>query len=141
MSDVSVAPAGGAPAAAPTNEVVIETPASTPQPIGSQAPDKPVGDIKGSEHRPQSRREAIQAAFDRANNPPAKTEKRAERPAPKPAEAKPGHNQPPEETKAGITLPLCAERGLQRAFVSRRQREIYTLLRKAKWGDTILSVD
>ena len=105
MSDVSVAPAGGAPAAAPTNEVVIETPASTPQPIGSQAPDKPVGDIKGSEHRPQSRREAIQAAFDRANNPPAKTEKRAERPAPKPADAKPGHNQPPEETKAeGLDL-------------------------------------
>jgi ribosomal protein RSM22 (predicted rRNA methylase) len=48
---------------------------------------------------------------------------------------------PPEETKAGITLPLCAERGLQRAFVSRRQRDVYTLLRKAKWGDTILSED
>lgn len=46
---------------------------------------------------------------------------------------------PPEETKSGITLPLCAERGLQRAFVSRRQRDVYTILRKAKWGDTILS--
>ena len=31
------------------------------------------------------------------------------------------------------------ERGLQRAFVSRRQRDVYALLRKAKWGDTILS--
>ena len=46
---------------------------------------------------------------------------------------------PPEETKAGITLPLCAERGLQRAFVSRRRRDVYSVLRKAKWGDTILS--
>jgi ribosomal protein RSM22 (predicted rRNA methylase) len=45
----------------------------------------------------------------------------------------------PEETKAGMTLPLCTERGLQRAFVSRRQRDIYAMLRKAKWGDTILS--
>ncbi len=46
---------------------------------------------------------------------------------------------PPEESKAGISLPLCAERGLQRAFVSRRQRDVFALLRKAKWGDTILS--
>lgn len=45
----------------------------------------------------------------------------------------------PEESKAGITLPLCAERGLQRAFVSKRQRDLYALLRKARWGDTILS--
>ena len=48
---------------------------------------------------------------------------------------------PPEETKTGITLPLCAERGLHRAFVSRRQRELFTALRRAKWGDTILSED
>ncbi len=45
----------------------------------------------------------------------------------------------PEESKAGISLPLCAERGLQRAFVSRRQRDVFALLRNAKWGDTILS--
>ena len=45
----------------------------------------------------------------------------------------------PEETKAGMTLPLCTERGLQRAFVSRRERDVFALLRKAKWGDTILS--
>lgn len=46
---------------------------------------------------------------------------------------------PPEETKPGITFRLCAERGLQRAFVAKRQRELYRLLRKAKWGDTIRS--
>jgi len=46
---------------------------------------------------------------------------------------------PPEESKAGVTLPLCTARGLHRAFVSRRQRDLYALLRKAKWGDTILS--
>jgi ribosomal protein RSM22 (predicted rRNA methylase) len=46
---------------------------------------------------------------------------------------------PPEETKAGITLPLCDERGLHRAFVSRRERDAFRLLRKAKWGDSILS--
>jgi hypothetical protein len=97
MTDVTVAPAGGAPAAAPSNEVPITpNPTQTPVPIGQQAPDKPVGDIKGSEHRPQSRREAIQEAFDRASNP--QREKPPQRPAPKAAEAKKGHNQPPEDT-------------------------------------------
>lgn len=46
---------------------------------------------------------------------------------------------PPQESKAGITLPLCTDRGLQNAFVAKRQRELYAVLRKAKWGDTILS--
>jgi ribosomal protein RSM22 (predicted rRNA methylase) len=46
---------------------------------------------------------------------------------------------PPQQAKAGITLALCTERGLHRALVSRRQRDLYALLRKAKWGDTILS--
>jgi len=46
---------------------------------------------------------------------------------------------PPEVTKAGVTLPLCTERGLHQAFVSRRQRDVFATLRKAKWGDTILS--
>jgi ribosomal protein RSM22 (predicted rRNA methylase) len=46
---------------------------------------------------------------------------------------------PPEESKAELVLPLCTERGLHRAIVSRRQRDRYVLLRKAKWGDTILS--
>ena len=46
---------------------------------------------------------------------------------------------PPRETKAGMTLPLCTTRGLHQAFVSRRQRDVFATLRKAKWGDTILS--
>ena len=46
---------------------------------------------------------------------------------------------PPEETKAGVSLQLCADRGLQRAFIAKRQRDVYALLRKAKWGDTIAS--
>jgi hypothetical protein len=98
MSDVTVAADGGAPA--PANETVIETnPTTAPNPVGGQAPDKPGGDIDGSRHRPESRREAIQRAFDRANNPPAKDARPAEKPAAKPAEAKPGHNNPPEETE------------------------------------------
>jgi hypothetical protein len=69
-----------------------------PGPVGSQAPQAPTGDIKGSEHRPPSRREAIQAAFERASNP-TQPARHAPKPAPKPAEAKAGHNQPPEETE------------------------------------------
>jgi len=46
---------------------------------------------------------------------------------------------PPQESKAGLTLPLCTERGLHQAVVSRRHREMFATLRKAKWGDTILS--
>lgn len=46
---------------------------------------------------------------------------------------------PPQESKVGITLRLCTDRGLQNAFVARRQRDIYNVVRKAKWGDTILS--
>ncbi|HEY2885519.1 MAG TPA: small ribosomal subunit Rsm22 family protein [Rhizomicrobium sp.] len=46
---------------------------------------------------------------------------------------------PPKETKAGVAMPLCTERGLHQAFVSRRQRDVFATLRKAKWGDTILS--
>jgi hypothetical protein len=98
MSDVAVAPQGDAGAAA--SEVVVnQDQTSLPNPIGSQAPDRPVGpDFKGSEHRPPSRRESIQAAFDRALNPPPKTDRPAPKAAPKAAEAKVGHNNPPEET-------------------------------------------
>ena len=99
MTDVTVAPAGGAPAAAPANEVPInQNPTSIPAPVGSQAPDKPVGDVEGSPHRPESRRESIQRAFERASNPqPPATRREPAKPAPA-AEARPGHNNPPEET-------------------------------------------
>ena len=102
MSDVTVAPPGGAPAAAPNQVVIDQNPVSVPTPVGAQAPDKPVENVQGSPHRPQSRREAIQAAFDRATKqqdegaqrPPQRREQPRERPA---AEAKPGHNNPPAE--------------------------------------------
>jgi hypothetical protein len=87
MSDVGVAPAPS-PASAPASEVPINpTPTNTPQPVGPQAPQKPVGDVEGSPHRPESRREVIQKAFQRAEQ---------ERPKPEPAKARMGHNQPPE---------------------------------------------
>jgi len=100
MSDVTVAPPSAAPstpAPAPaTHEVPINPPAHTPNPAGS-APPAPA-DVKGSEHRTPSKREALQAAFDRANSPPPKGAKPAEKAPPPAAEAKKGHNQPPEDT-------------------------------------------
>ena len=127
MSDVTVAPQGGAPQAAPANQVPINpNPVNAPLPVGQQAPDKPVGDIKGSEHRPQSRREAIQAAFDRANTPAsAKAPARPARAEPKEAEAKPGHNNPPEPTE-GIDLkkrPADQPRGERGRFASQQNEQ------------------
>lgn len=92
MSDVNIAPpAPPAVPAAPANEAPINpSPVSSPQPIGSQAPPTPVGDVKGSEHRPETRREAIQRAFDKARDGDK---------APKKVEAKRGmgDNNPPEK--------------------------------------------
>ena len=102
MTDTTVAPAGSAPPAAQNEVPINENPTASPTPLGQQAPDKPVGDLKGSEHRPPSRREAIQKAFERANNPQPKTAKPAQK-APV-ADAKPGHNKPPEETPEGLDL-------------------------------------
>jgi hypothetical protein len=72
MSDVGIgqappsSPAPSAPAA-PAGEVVINpSPTNAPTPVGPQAPGKPVGDIEGGKGRPESRRESIQKAFDRA---------------------------------------------------------------------------
>jgi hypothetical protein len=100
MSDTSApaAPPPASPAPAPQTEVPINPSdlSSSPAPVSNQAPDKP----------PVSRRDAIQAAFDRANKPrePAKAPPKAEAKAPA-AEAKVGHNQPPEPTeKEGINL-------------------------------------
>jgi len=103
MSDVPVTPAGGAPSSAtpsaPRQEVPINpNPVSPPNPIGSQAPPAPEGDLEGSKHRPKSRaetvRDSVQEAFKRAEE---KTGKPAQ-PKARPAEAKAGHNNPPEET-------------------------------------------
>ena len=105
MTDTSTAPLSSpttpASPSSPSNyEVTInQNPTNTPNPLGPQAPDAPTGDVKGSEHRPQSRREAIQAAFDRANNPQReRTKPDATKELAKAADAKKGHNQPPEDT-------------------------------------------
>jgi len=99
MTDVTVAPPSAAPsspAPAPSGEVPInQNPVNSPNPIGSQAPPAPVTDHKGSEHRTPSRAEALKAAFDRAVDPKAKAPEKA---SPKAAEAKQGHNNPPEPT-------------------------------------------
>ena len=89
MSDVGIAPAPAAPSS--SGEVPINpNPVSPPQPIGSQAPPAPVGDVEGSKLHPQSRREAaresIRKAFERTTEPG-------------PAKPRMGHNQPPEEMK------------------------------------------
>jgi hypothetical protein len=122
MSDVTVAPAGSAPPAVQNEVPINENPVASPTPIGSQAPDKPTGDIKGSEARPPSRREAIQKAFERAANPPPKGEKPPQKAAPV-AEAKPGHNHPPEQTE-GLDLkkrPADQPRGDRGQFAPRQQ--------------------
>ncbi len=48
---------------------------------------------------------------------------------------------PPEENKAGITFPICDDRGLHRGVILRRDRAVFEMLRKAGWGDTIVSED
>ena len=107
MSDVSIAPPSAAPAApqAPaSNEVAInQNPVGSQNPVGPQAPPAEVAP-RGSEHRPQSRREAIQAAFERANKPQQARNAEPPKAAPKAAEAKAGHNQPPEDTPKEFNL-------------------------------------
>ena len=71
---------------------INQNPVNSPNPVGNQAPDKP-----------RSISESIQRAFDRANKTPQAPERKSEREAPKPAEAKAGHNNPPEPTKAEKT--------------------------------------
>jgi hypothetical protein len=99
MSDTSApsAPPSQPNPTPPTQtEVPINpNPPSSPTPIGSQAPE-----------RVQSRREAIQAAFDRATRQQdaksaqkgAQTDAKDAQKSAKPADAKVGHNQPPEPT-------------------------------------------
>ena len=103
MTDTTNAPPPAPEPAPQAAEVPInQNPTNQPNPLGSQAPEKPAGDTKSI-----SRREAIQAAFDRANNPPAKAKPaaKAEAKEAKAADAKPGHNQPPEQTPPeGIDL-------------------------------------
>jgi hypothetical protein len=101
MTDQSapVAPPSSSPPTSPQtsqasanlSEVSLDTnQISSPNPVSNQAPDK----------SPPSRREAIQAAFDRANKPrPGIADKSADKAKALPAEAKAGHNNPPEPTE------------------------------------------
>jgi hypothetical protein len=101
MSDTTVttqAPASNSPPPASVNETPIDTnQQSAPNAITNTAPEKP----------PMSRRDAIKAAFDRATaqqdgRAPNRDAKTIATPikadAKKAAEAKPGHNNPPEAT-------------------------------------------
>jgi hypothetical protein len=107
MTDTTVAAdTGGAPDTsvpvsnpAATEVPINPSPVSAPSPIGSQAPQAPADDVKGSPHHPKSARETIQEAYDRALNPPTKPQRQAPKEPPKAAEAKPGHNKPPEKTE------------------------------------------
>lgn len=94
MSDTSVTttPPLPAPAAtpAPAHEVPINpNPVNSPNPVGSQAPEKPTSGSDG-------RREAIQRAFDRASGTAPKAAPPRQPPV-KAADARPGHNNPPDE--------------------------------------------
>jgi hypothetical protein len=124
MTDTTTAPPQAAPTSPPspssspqTSEVVInQSPVDAPNPIGSQAPDKPDAD---------RRRESIEKAFQKASSPPPKGSRVAEKPAPRAAEARMGHNQPPEETKPErIDLkkrPVEAPRGEHGHFAPRAE--------------------
>src|SRR5262245_2249615 len=87
MSDVATAAPAPAPQAPAANEVPINpNPVSRPNPVGSQAPNKPVGDFESSTHHAESRRDSIRKAFQRAEQA-------------EPARPKMGHNNPPEQMK------------------------------------------
>ena len=101
MSDITAPPAPPAqapqqsPQTPPTNEAVISPGPNRPNPVGPQSfPDN-------GQQKSETARDAVKAAFDRAQNPPPKPTRpaRDDRPPPKAAEAKEGHNNPPEETE------------------------------------------
>ena len=79
-------PAPGAGGAGGAEARIDPNPVSPPSPISNQAPQPQQPQEDTPQRRATSRREAIRAAFDKAE---AKGR-------PGPAEAKPGHNQPPE---------------------------------------------
>ena len=102
MSDVNAAPPpASAPAPAPANEVAINpNPVASPTPVGSQAPEAPVGD------KPPSRRDSIRKAFEKTVTPG--TEAKA------PARAKAPKAQPrqidPENAEIDLKKPVSAQK-------------------------------
>jgi len=47
----------------------------------------------------------------------------------------------PRESRAGLELPLCDDHGLHVANINRRDKAVFNLLKKARWGDVIVSED
>src|SRR6478752_8885377 len=79
------------PSQAP-HEAVVSPGPNMPNPVGSQLPPE--------RRASETARSAIEAAYERAKNPPPKQARAPaqDKPDAKAAEAKQGHNQPPEET-------------------------------------------
>src|SRR6478736_9147476 len=104
MSDTNIAPAAppSAPSApAPTNEAPInQNPVNAPQPVGDQAPEKPVDGLDRGHGRPETRRESIRKAFERANTPEKEktlAPRKAAKTEAKPPEAPLDLRKPPQE--------------------------------------------
>ena len=96
MSDTMSVPVSS-PAPAANETPINEAPVAAPQPLGTQSPERaPDTPRPSATEKTAQRREAIQRAFDRANQPDDK-----------PARQRPGmgHNQPPE--------PMAKERQAQ----------------------------
>src|SRR5262245_50078659 len=116
MTDVSIgAPPGSPPHSPPHSPPISEVainpnPTQTPQPIGSQAPSKPVGDLPGSPHHPESRRETIRKAFQRASEPAA-------------ARPRMGHNNPPEPMQKERSAPPQRQGAQAEPAAGRQPRE------------------
>jgi hypothetical protein len=102
MSDVNIAPPAlpSAPSA-PANEVPInQNPVANPQPVGDQAPEKPVDGVDRGHGRPETRRESIRKAFERANTP-----EKERTPAPRKADQKAAKAERAEKaTEPGLDL-------------------------------------
>lgn len=44
---------------------------------------------------------------------------------------------PPVEAKPGLTFKLCTADGLENRFIARRDKETFTKVRRAEWGDVV----
>lgn len=109
MNEIPAAPpaGGGAPASAPQSapagEVPINpNPTSSPQPVGPQAPQAPVGDLQGGKGRPESRRESIQKAFAKAQAAEAPKKAPASRTPAKKTEDKAGTSEKDDQGRLDL---------------------------------------
>lgn len=90
-------PAPAAAPAAPGQVEINQNPVNSSNPVGAQAPERPPGELKPGHGRPQSRREAIQAAFDKAPKLPGAEAKPA-------AEARKAADKAPEAGEPKLDL-------------------------------------